>query len=163
VTLALGFGGGAYAGYRWEHGALSDLKLADANAQVVALDLQHASDMRQAKVNQDAAVKEASAQNNLKLIALTIHERIPVFVTPAQDARVCVTVGLVRVLRAAEDGVTPDTLTLALGQSDDDCADFAASALADNLTARLSVGNQNAEQLNALEAWLADNHVAQQR
>jgi hypothetical protein len=158
-------GVGAYGGYRWEHGALVSLQLADAKAQTQAVALQAESDGQQAAVNLRAAVDEQAAQDRLHPVYVTITKEIHDHVSPLQDARVAaacgISVGFVRSLRAAESGVTPDTLGLATGQSDDDCADISASALADNVAQALGVGVENSEQLNALIQWIKDNHKAQ--
>ena len=165
VALALAGTGGFYGGYRWEHGALVKVQLADAQASLVASQRAAASQKRQDDVSLAAAVKEQAAQDALNIKVITIRKEIPVYVSPVQDARSrtgCgISVGFIRVLHAAAKGVAPDTLQLATGQSDDDCADIAPSALADLLAQALGAGNANAEQLNALEDWVRDNHKAQ--
>jgi hypothetical protein len=158
-------GVGAYGGYRWEHGALVSLQLADAKAQTQAVALQAKSDDQQADVNLRAAVNEQAAQDRLNPVYVTITKEIHDHVSPLQDARVAaacgISVGFVRSLRAAENGVTPDTLGLTTGQSDDDCADISASTLADNVAQALGVGIENSEQLNSLIQWVKNNHQAQ--
>jgi hypothetical protein len=58
------------------------------------------------------------------------------------------------VLDAASLGADPDGLPLAAGQSDGACAPVTAAALAANVAANYGTARSNAEQLNALEAWI---------
>lgn len=161
VTLALGLAGGAYAGYRWEHGALASLQLADAQAVTQAVQKEAKSAAAQAQVSLTAAVAEAGAQAQIITHTVTVTKEIPVYVTPVQDSRGCITVGLMRILRAASSQTDPDTLQLAAGQSDDDCSDVDASTLAGWFTGYSAAAEANSEQLDALEKWITDNHAAQ--
>ena len=58
------------------------------------------------------------------------------------------------VLDAASLGADPDALSLPAGQSDGACAPVAADVLAANVAANYGAARSNAEQLNALEAWI---------
>lgn len=67
--------------------------------------------------------------------------------------RLEIPMGFVRVLDAASLGADPDTLSLAPGQSDDSCAPVTAARLAASVAANYAIARENAEQLNALQAW----------
>lgn len=161
VTALLAGSAGAYAGWRWEHSNLLALKLDAALAQAAAVKRQADSDRRQSAVDVAAAFDEAFQQGKLQARTIIIKERIPVHVTAYQDATVCVPVGLLRIMRAAATGADPDTIPLAAGQSDDDCAAYAVSDVARLVAEVYAVGHANAQQLNALQKWAIDNHEAQ--
>jgi hypothetical protein len=59
------------------------------------------------------------------------------------------------VLDAAALGVDPDTLSLAPGQSDGSCAPVKASDLAASVAGNYGAARANAEQLTALQNWIA--------
>ena len=151
LLLVLGGTAAGYVTYKVEHGALVELKLADAQALTLAVArkaiYQHAQD----QIVSAAAIGEGHAQLNLTLQFSTLTAKVPTYVTPAQDSAGCVSVGLARVLRAASTNADPGALSLAPGQSDDDCSDLAPSALAGWFTAYAEASAQNSEQLNALE------------
>lgn len=161
VSIAVGLASGAYAGYRWELGDLDALKLADAQAVLKATQEASASRGRQDAVDLSAAVAEAQAQTKVIIQTQTLIRKVPIYVTLAQDSRGCVTVGFLRILRGAGTEADPSTLQLAPGQSDDDCSTLTLSALAGTISALYGVSLANSEQLNALNAWVVDNHKAQ--
>lgn len=153
---------GGYAGYRWELSSLDELKLADAQAQVKALNKLASLDKETMAVSLAAGIKEGEAQAKVKIVTTTITKEIPSHVTPIQVSRTCLSVGLMRVLRAASTGADPDSLALATGQSDDDCSDVSPVAVAGWFTDYTAASEGNAEQLNALEAWITADHAAQE-
>lgn len=106
----------------------------------------------QADLAQASAVAEAAAQQKIVVHTKKVYEEVPIYVTPAQDARGCVTYGLVRVLDAAVTGRDPADLKLPAGKSDDACAPVAASDLARSVAGNYGTARQNAEQLDALIA-----------
>jgi len=162
VALVAGSAAGAYAGYRWEHGEVLKLQLADAKFAATAVKAAQLVDGLQYRVDLKAATTEAYAQGALQARTVTLTKEIVRYVTPKQDASVCgLTVGLARVLRAAAAGADPATLALAPGQSDDDCSDVTPSQVAGWFTAYAGIAQQNAEQLTALQVWIAENHAAQ--
>lgn len=158
----LGLAGGAYAGYRWEHAIVLEERLAAAKATADAVRLAKEAKDRQFAVDLAAAVAEAAAQAKIAGFREALRMRIGDYVTPAQDARVCVPYGLVRVLNAAVLQTDPGALQLAPGQSDDACSPVKASVLADAIVAWLSVARANAQQLTALQQWVIDNRKAQE-
>lgn len=162
ITAVISLGAGAYAGYRWEHSKLLDLQLANAKFTTQQVQLQADGDRKRSKIALTAAVAEAYAQGKLEAKTVTLIRKVPIYVTPKQDASVCgLTVGLARVMRAAAEGSDPDTLTLAPGQSDDDCSDVTPSEVAGWVASFAGVAHQNAEQLNALEAAVLALHDIQ--
>lgn len=162
VSASLAAGAAGWASYHWRDGEVNGLKLAAANVQVKIVTRTLVVHDRVATVNLAAATREAYAQGEIAGRAQALQQRIPTYVTPAQDRLIaCLPVGFLRVLRAAEDGLDdPGSLALAAGQSDDDCADIAASAVASILAAEITAGRANAEQLNALTASIKAIHDA---
>lgn len=152
---------GAYGGYRWEYGTYQARVASDAAAVLQAVKEAKASDDAQAKVALSSALAEAAAQQKIEVQTVTITKEVPVYVTKKQDTIVCIPVGLARVLRAAAERVDPSALQLAPGQSDDACSDVTASEVAGWFTPYADASTKNAEQLNALEAWVVANHNAQ--
>lgn len=161
VSAALAFGGGIWLEYNISRGDINALKLADATALTKAVEDKSTSLQQQYAVDLAAAVSHAAAVAKLEGYEEALKKRIPVYVTPHQDAIVCVPVGLVRLLNAAVLQTDPAAIELAPGQSNDACSDVKASLLAGAVVEWLSVGHRNAEQLNALIAWIKANHEAQ--
>ena len=124
------------------------IKTAEEKAVQQAKDTQAAQD----KVSLDAAVAEAQAQQKIVTVTQTIIKKV---VQHVQDHSNCITYGLVRVLDAGIYGIDPDTLPLPAGKSDDACAPVAASTLAERVISNYAIARGNAEQLNALEAWVS--------
>jgi hypothetical protein len=156
---AIAFGGGLYVAHHWDAGDVAALqtKIAtiqrdDARAKAVAL-AAAADHMRRADaISLNGAIAEATAQQKLADEKSTIGREVRRHV--ASNSRLCVPFGLVRVLDAASVGADPDALSLPAGQSDDSCAPAAADALAANVAANYAAARSNAEQLNALQAWV---------
>lgn len=142
------------------------LELKDAKGVTVALEAQ-AEALRKVAATQHAvdmeatqgAVAEAAAQNRIITRTITVTQEVPHYVTVQADAVSCIPYGLVRVLDAAalagpNGSVSPGDLALPAGQSDDACSPVKASVLAASVVANYGTAAQNAEQLNALEAWV---------
>lgn len=105
------------------------------------------------------AIEEASAQQKIVVHEKVVHDEIPVFITPAVNARTCIPVGLVRLLYASTSGNSSDgeaALNLSASEPDDACSGINSADLADWVVANNSIAQQNAEQLNALEAAIVD-------
>lgn len=161
ISAVLAFGGGYYLAHRIDASAISDLKAADADAQVKAVQLASQATQKQDKVVLDAAVKEAAEQQKIVTKTVTLTKEIPVYVTAAQDASPCgFTVGFARILRAAATNTDPATLSLATGQSDDQCSDLTASEVAGWFAQYAATKTANDEQLNSLEASIISIHNA---
>lgn len=152
---------GAYGGYRFELGKYETLVANDAKAKTAAVQEKANSDAAQAKVSLASAVADQKAQDALQIHTTTVTKEITRYVTAQEDRVVCVPVGLARIMRSAADGSDPASLGLAPGQSDDDCSDVTASEVAGWFTAYAGAAQQNAQQLNDLEAWVRANHEAQ--
>lgn len=157
VTGAVAFAGGAYSGWRWEHGAVLQARLDAAALASKAKELAAKDQAAQDAVKLKAAVAEALFQGRLEGRISLIVQETPVYVTAAQDAIVCIPVGLARVLRAAAEGRSPGSLSLAPGQSDDDCSDITATEMARWFTAYAGASLGNAHQLNSLEAEINEH------
>lgn len=95
---------------------------------------------------------EVAAQAKIVVRYRTIVKEVPTYVTVQQDARGCVSWGLVRLLDAAALGVDPSTLDLPSDVTDDTCTTLKASDLAASVAGNYGVAAANAEQLDALEA-----------
>lgn len=155
---------GSSAGYgvhRWDESTIADMRAADAQARAAAVQAVAKVQKAQDDASLASAVAEAKAQAALNVTTQTIVKRIPVYVTQVQDHSVCgLTVGLMRVLRAAASGADPGTLSLAAGQLDDSCSDATPSEVASWFAQYAGTAQANAEQLNALEASVVALHGA---
>ena len=160
VVLVLGaaFSGGAYSGYRWEHSAVLKLQLADAKYVTAQVQAKADLDAKQAKIDTDAAVGAQKAFDDLHVHYITVTKEITSYVTPIQEARTCITVGLARSLRAAAEGPDAGAPALASGQSDDACSDATAAEVAGWFKAYAEISQHNAIQLNMLEAEVVQLH-----
>lgn len=157
VGAILLFGAGSYAGYRFEHAAFADYKTAAAEAQTKAIAGALAKQQKIDSANQDAAVREAEAQQKIVTVTQTITKEINHYVHDQTTCPGGLTVGLARVLRGAADGTDPASLQLAAGQSDDTCSDATPTEVAGWFTAYAAASRGNAEQLNALIASVNKN------
>ena len=155
---------GAASGYgvhRWDEVAIADLRASDAQARAAAVQALSQAKDKQAASALAAAVAEAKAQAILNVTTQTIIKKVPIYVTQIQDHSVCgLTVGLMRVLRAAASGADPDALSTSSGQSDDACSDATPSEVASWFAVYAGTASQNAEQLNALEKSVMALHDA---
>lgn len=147
---------------------LKDAKAATAVAQAQAEAVAAEKDREIAAANDSIsqAVAEARAQDALHVKTVTVTKEItryvhdiPAAVAPADSAPVrvaCIPNGLIRVLNAQiGDGLSaidPAQVTTTGSEPDDACAPVAASDFAAQLVANFALAQQNAEQLNALEA-----------
>lgn len=155
-ALALLFvtaGASSYVTHRVDTAKLEALELRYSQAQTKAVEEAKSLQAAQDKVSLDAAVAEAQAQQKIVTVTQTITQEVTRHVT---DHVACVSYGLVRVLDAAALGVDPDTLALPAGKSDDACTGITNSALAERIATDFGIARANAEQLNALEAWVRD-------
>ncbi len=162
ISVAVGVAGGFYAGYRWELGTYETLVAADATAVTVAEKTQDTRDKAELLLGQTAGIKEGEAQAQIQVVTVTQTKEIPAHVTPIQVTRACLSVGLMRLLRAASGETDPDSLTLAAGQSDDDCSAVSPVTVAGWFTGYAAASEANAEQLNALIAWENQDRATQQ-
>lgn len=153
---------GAYGGYRFEHGEVLKLQLADQENLTKAIQAADVVSKHEADVAVAAAVRMASRQEQIITHTVTVTKEIPVYV---HDQIRCPgpTVGLARILRAAAAGADPAALQLAPGQSDDDCSDVTPSEVAGWFTSYASAAQENTEQLTALQSWVLDDHKAQEQ
>lgn len=162
LALVIGGAGGAYAAHRWDAGTIANLKLADAVAAKTAISTALATAGKVAAANQKAAAAEGQTQERIVTLTNTIIRKVPVYVTPQQDAVACVTFGFVRLLYSAERGLDPASLVIPAGQSDDACTALKLSDLAAGLASDYGTSRQNSEQLNALETAIAANDATAQ-
>ncbi|MDR5728242.1 MAG: hypothetical protein RB191_12515 [Terriglobia bacterium] len=162
VAVSIAAAGGAYAGYRFEYGALQAQIAADDKAALQATQKLAKSDQLQDAANVKAAQAWQAKFDKDNLKPTVLKERIPTYVTVKADAVACIPVGLARVMRAAADHeADPGTLQLATGQSDDDCSDVTASEMASWFTDFAGKAQSNTDQLTALQGWVVNNHAAQ--
>jgi hypothetical protein len=153
-AMLLAAGLAVWITHRVDLGTVAACERDAARAQVTAL----ASALRRQKmsdaVSLAAAVADARAQQRILTRTVLLTKEIPIHVTPAQDARLCLPYGLVRVLDSAALAADPGRLALAPGQSDDTCASVKASDLARSVAGNYAASRANAEQLTALQGWL---------
>lgn len=124
-----------------------------ARKQVVAIE--HVSKVQTAavvKVDSAAAKTDAAAQTRIVTRYVTLTKEIPAHVPPSSP---CVPWGVVRLHDAAVLGVDPSTLQAPAGQPDDACSDVSPSAFVATVTDNYRAGQQNAQQLDDLEADIA--------
>jgi hypothetical protein len=104
------------------------------------------------KVSLDAAVAEATAQQQIVTQTVTLTKEVPIHVP--FSSKCAVTVGFVRLLNAAVLGRSTADLSYASGQPDDACAPVDARTLAAVILTNYAAASGNAEQLTALQAWV---------
>lgn len=129
-----------------------------ARKQVVAIE--HVSKVQTAavvKVDSAAAKTAAAAQTRIVTRYVTLTKEIPAHVPPSSP---CVPWGVVRLHDAAVLHLDPGSLQPPAGQPDDACSDVAPRAFVDAVVANYGTADANAEQLNALEANLAERAAA---
>lgn len=163
AALAIGAvvaGGGVwYVTHTIDDDKYVKLQLADQKVQTDAVTLAKNIQAAQDKTVLNAAVAEAKAQDALDLKFVDISRKVPVYVNQIQEAKSCITIGLYRVLAGASGAADPDSLQLAPGQSNDDCADVTEASVAYWFTGSGTDDDKgfgvaafkNAEQLNGLE------------
>lgn len=157
AVFAVGLTLGAYGMHHYDQADYNALVAANAKAQTLAV--QKAKDVQAAtdKIALDAAVAEAQAQQKIvmqhNVITQEITKYVPVHVT-------CITYGLVRLLDAASLGADPANSTVAAGKPDDACTSLTARQLAASVIDNYTTALANAEQLNALEAWVRSTVTA---
>lgn len=162
VTAVVAASGGAYAGYRWELSTYEARVASDAQAVTLAVQKEANSAAAQAAVSQAFAVRDQQAKDAINVKTVTITKELPAHVTQVQVDRACLSVGLMRMLRSASTQTDPDTLSLAAGQSDDDCSDVSPVTVAGWFTGYAAASEANAQQLTDLEGWVTANHAAQE-
>jgi hypothetical protein len=150
---------GAIAGAVWVTHAIDgaayaklELQYSQATAKAAAAALNYQKQLNSLSAKHSAA--EGTAQTTLAADTSGRIKEVTKYVTTYRD-RACVPYGLVRVLDADVLGVRPDALALPAGQSDDACAPVSAADLASSIIQNYGLAQQNAEQLNALIAYLA--------
>lgn len=159
VSVLLGGAGGAYLGYRFEHGNYVELQLADAQAEKRAI--QAALD-KQAKINaanQQDAVDAAYFRGRMDATVVKLVSGAPANVTIKQDQDAanadsagCITYGFARLLYAGAHGVDAESVQLPSGESVDTCTALKPSELAAAVAQDLAAGYSNGHQLDALIA-----------
>lgn len=157
AALAL-VGGSVYATHHWDSAAYNALVAKQAKAQVAAVTQAAAAQKKLDAAGTKASTTDAVAQQQIVTRTVTLTKEVPVYVTRAQDQAAdapgarpgCVSYGVVRVLDAAVLGVSPSSLALPAGKSDDDCSPVDPSALAAGVAGNYGVAQQNAQQLNDL-------------
>lgn len=152
VAFGLGAAGGGYITHAVDQHKYDQLVIDHATAQAKAVAAAREDERKTAKLSSDNGQKAAVADQKIVYRTNTIIKEVPTHVTPQTDARVCVPVGLVRLLDAAALGIEPSDLVLPAGQSDDTCSAVKASDLARSVARNYGTARQNAEQLNQLIA-----------
>jgi len=157
LSAAVAAAGTGYVVHKMDAADLANLKLQYAQANIKAVNVALSIQSRQDRIAESTAIAESAAQQKIVVQTITLKEKVPYYVTRSIP---CISFGLVRVLDAAAAGVDPGNLPLATGQSNDACAALTAVDLARSVAANYGAARQNAEQLTALQAWAAANHVA---
>ena len=152
LVFSAGSASGAFVMHKMDNGTYETLVAAQQHSLVVAT--QKAADIQKAtdKIAMDAAVAEATAQQKIIVQHDYITQEITRYV-PVNPA--CITVGIVRLLNAAGLGASPSDTSFAPGKPNDTCSGLSARQLAANIIDNYAAALANAEQLNALESWVA--------
>lgn len=149
VALAVVFGVKA----EWDHGQAAIKQVASIRStsavQVKAV----------AKVDHAAAKTDTAAQVKIVTRTRTLLKKVNVYV-PVSDP--CVPWGVVRVHDASVLGVDPSSLQLPAGATDATCSDVSPSAFVATVVTNYGAAEQNAQQLNDLEANLRARAAATQ-
>lgn len=136
--------------------AVKDLKADDAKTTAAAQAQATVIDAAQTAVDAKSEADNSNHQEAIASVAKVIKQKVTIHVhDPAPSApRVvgCITVGFVREHDAAVQGVDPDTLPLAPGETDDACSTVAPSDLARAIADNYEAARSNAAQLNDLIA-----------
>lgn len=132
---------------KWDAHVKADKKAIDA-----AVAKARADERRSAQLTQTSGETQVRVQTKIVDHTVTLIKEVPKYVTVQQDARSCVSYGLVRLLDAASSGRDPADLELPAGQSNDACAPVEASALAASVVENYGIARQNAAQLDGLIA-----------
>ena len=148
IAAAVLIGVGAYGMHRWDASTIADLKAADAAFATKSVQMAASAQKKTDDLHLAAAVSEAQAQQQIIYRTQTIHDEV---ISHVPITYACIPVGLVRLLNSAASP-SPAIPDVAPGQPDDACAPVSWRSLGDDIIDDYGIGNQNAEQLNALEA-----------
>jgi hypothetical protein len=136
---------------------LADLKLSNATELAQATEAASRDQAARDKITLTTAVAEAEAQKQIITRTVTLIQKVPTYVSPETDSRICVPYGVVRLLDAATLQTSPDAFPLPTGQSDESCSPVEASALAKGVIENyLNVCEANSEQLTQLQFWVKE-------
>ena len=151
VAVVFVFGGGFWTGHRIEADKLDRFKTevadarAEADAKALALQKQYddlASSAAQADQQKQAAIQAALSQQKKEIAS-----HVP-------PIRACVPIGLLRVLRGAELGLSASGVPQPAGKSDDACSTVGWPRLAAAIITDLATARANAAQLDALTGYM---------
>lgn len=129
----------------WDHGqaAIKQVATIASTSKVAAIAVK--------KADVTATAVDTAAQVKIVTRTRTLLQKVNVYVPVSTP---CVPWGVVRLHDAAVLGVDPSTLQLPAGQSNDSCSGVAASSLVAVVVANYGAAQQNAKQLDDLEADL---------
>lgn len=154
LAICLAVSRGQVTGLRLQ---LADLKLSNASELAQAIEASSRDQAARDKISLTTAVAEAEAQRQIITRTVTLTQKVPTYVSPETDSRICVPYGVVRLLDAAALQTSPDAFPLPTGQSDESCSPIEASALAKGIIENyLNVCDANAEQLTQLQIWVKE-------
>lgn len=143
-----------YVTDRVKQASYDELVIAQKQAVIDAKTIAALTQKNQDIIIQQDAVKEAKNQQALEDKNNATIKHIPIYV---QDSAHCITFGLIRVLDAAATNRDPAELD-ATGKPSASCSPITNTALAQSIATNYGIANQNAEQLDALEASVISLH-----
>ena len=149
VALGAASGVGAYVMHKMDKADYVALQLADAKAQIAAVQTAQKLQAQQDAVKNKDSVAEAKAQQKLDDQRNLIPQRVVLHV---KDTLVCVPYGVIRMFNGYAHGLSDADITIAAGKSDDSCSEISWRSLTNDITDDYAIGIKNAEQLDALEA-----------
>lgn len=147
--------GTAWCTHRLDSAAYKALELTYAQAAAAAASAGAAHAAALSSIGNVHAAADATAQTAIATDTTNRVREVTKYVTTYRD-RTCVPYGLIRVLDAKVIGVMPDDLDLPAGQSNDSCAPISAADLAAQILQNYGAAQQNAKQLDDLNAYLRE-------
>lgn len=152
LAVILSAGSSAYFIHQYDGAKLARVQAGYATAQLAAD--QASQKYVQAIVARGDAISGAYATQRIQIETQTI-TNIKEVTRYVHETTVvgCITLGFVRVLDAAVLGVTPASLPLTPGSTDDTCSPLKAADLAGAIIENYGVARSNAAQLDALSHY----------
>lgn len=109
---------------------------------------------KQSAVTVQAQKNEVAAQVQIRTVYRTIHDEVPVYVTPQTDRAFPLSVGFVRLLDAGALGLDVSGVSGPPGLADDAPSPDAPSVVAANQLDNDRICRSNAELAGTLQAWI---------
>lgn len=159
LVVASLVGGGAYFQHRIDANATSKLEASYQAAQTKAVT---AAAARQ-KAMDDNALSASNAETATQRRLAASAQAQFTYLKSHPVVTACIPLGLVRMLGAGGLGVAPSDLALPAGKSDSSCSTLTSNNLAQIIVGSYGRARANAEQLDALNALLRQQKIAEKQ